>query len=169
MSRRRIDLVWSLQLVIFAVLVSLLFTATSVAAQDQGTGHPHTVTIRMKDFKFVPATVTVTPGDTVRWVNTTNTPHDVDFVGEPSGGQLASRDFPAIAAASRTVYDQKGPPPEVSPFLVSQGATYQLVIDPQYFPAGTYSYVCMPHQSFGMKGKIIVQGELPSSSVAENH
>ncbi len=168
MSRRQIDLIWSLQLVIGAALVALAITATSAAAQ-QDTGHPHTVTIQMENFKFVPSNVTVVPGDTVRWVNTTNTPHDVEFTNEPSGGRLSSRSFPTIMAASRTVFDAKGAPPKMSPFLVSQGATYQLVIDPAYFPAGTYSYECVPHQSFGMKGTIAVTGEPPSAVSAPNH
>ena len=168
MSRRQIDLLWSLQLVIAAVLVALVVTATGVEAQ-QDSRRPHTVTIKMENFKFVPSNITVVPGDTVRWVNTTNTPHDVEFENEPSGGQLSSRSFPTIMAATRTVFDAKGPPPRMSPFLVSQGATYQLVIDPAYFPTGTYSYLCVPHQSFGMTGTIVVAGESPSAVSTRNH
>jgi len=167
-SRRQIDLFWTLQLVIGAVLVALAITATSAAAQ-QDTRRPRTVTIKMENFKFVPSNVTVVPGDTVRWVNTTDTPHDVEFANEPAGGRLSSRSFPTIMAASRAAFDAKGPPPEMSPFLVSKGATYQLVIDPRYFPSGTYSYLCVPHQSFGMKGTIVVTGEEPAAVSAQNH
>lgn len=41
-------------------------------------------TVEMKDFKFVPETITVSKGDTVTWTNRDTARHDVTFNGESS-------------------------------------------------------------------------------------
>jgi len=85
---------------------------------------------------FEPATLTVKKGDVVRWVMADGTVmHNVSFTsaqGNPAGVTL----------------------PADSPYLTQAGQSYEAKIDA---PAGTYHYVCVPHQGMGMTGTITVQ------------
>lgn len=85
---------------------------------------------------FEPAQLTVKKGDVIRWVMADGTVmHNVSFTsaqGNPAGAQL----------------------PADSPYLTQQGQTYEAKIDAG---AGTYNYVCVPHQAMGMVGSITVQ------------
>jgi plastocyanin len=101
------------------------------------------VTVKMVDisatqFKFEPAEFSAGAGDTLRFVQSTATPHNVDFRTTPAGANLGAA--------------------KMGPFLVSSGQTYDLVIDAR-FPAGTYQFVCTPHEMMGMKGVLIVAGK----------
>ena len=57
-------------------LGSLLAVAT-VAPRSRAAAEPAQVTIAIRNFAFEPATLTVAPGTTVRWVNDDATPHTV--------------------------------------------------------------------------------------------
>jgi len=103
---------------------------------------PRTVIVRAVDvsttrYRFVPADVRVQLGDTVRWLQTATTPHNVEFKQIPSGANLGSQ--------------------RVGPYLVAPGQTYQLVVDGR-FAEGVYRYVCTPHAASGMVGTITVAG-----------
>ncbi len=110
---------------------------TGVLAADPGPGH--LVTVKMVKagaaYAFSPAEVTVQPGDTVRWIQDSDAPHNVQFDSSPKGAKLGGA--------------QSGP------FLTAAGQTYQLVIDGR-FPAGKYAYECTPHGTMGMKGTLVV-------------
>jgi len=93
------------------------------------------VEVSATSFKFQPAEVTVIPGDTVRFVQTSAMPHNVEFTKTPSGSKLGAT--------------------KVGPFLTAPNQTYDVVIDAR-FPAGQYRYICSPHVSLGMKGTISV-------------
>jgi plastocyanin len=86
---------------------------------------------------FEPANVTVKQGDVIRWVMADGSAaHNVSFSmaqGNPSG-------FSA---------------PADSPYLSASGQTFEVKVD--NWAAGTYNYVCVPHQGMGMKGTITVQ------------
>jgi plastocyanin len=85
--------------------------------------------------EFQPATITVKKGDVIRWTMADGTVmHNVSFAQADSN--------PAGFTA-----------PADSPFLTQAGQTYELKID---FAAGTYNYVCVPHEMMGMKGVITV-------------
>ncbi|HEX9105751.1 MAG TPA: plastocyanin/azurin family copper-binding protein [Longimicrobiales bacterium] len=86
-------------------------------------------------YHFAPAQVTVQQGDTVRWLESSGAPHNVQFDRWPKGAKLGSS--------------------QMGPLLTSKGATYQLVIDGR-FPAGTYAYECTPHGMLGMKAQLTV-------------
>ncbi len=125
-----------------ALLLGLLI-AVPVHA-DPGKGGK-LVVVRMVDqgggqYRFAPAAVTVQPGDTVRWLETSGAPHNVQFDRWPSGAKLGSA--------------------QAGPLLTSKGATYQLVIDGR-FPAGTYAYECLPHGMLGMKASLTVAPAAP--------
>lgn len=84
---------------------------------------------------FEPATLNVKRGDVVRWVMADGVVmHNVSFTQADSN------------PAGFT-------PPADSPFLTQEGQSYELKID---FPAGTYNYVCVPHEMTGMVGSLTV-------------
>ena len=87
------------------------------------------------EYKFEPANFTVVPGDTVRFTQTTATPHNVEFRAVPAGTNLGAA--------------------RMGPFLTTAGATYDVVIDAR-FATGAHDYVCTPHEAMGMKGTITV-------------
>lgn len=94
-----------------------------------------TVDISATSFAFDPADITVIPGDTVRFTQTTATPHNVEFRAVPAGTNLGAA--------------------RMGPFLTSAGATYDVVIDAR-FATGVHNYVCTPHEAMGMQGTIAV-------------
>ena len=63
-----------------AVLAALLTAAAPHASAEQTAPTAHRVEIRQ--FKFVPETLDVTPGDTVTWVNLDIVPHTVTAIDE---------------------------------------------------------------------------------------
>ncbi|MDS0300303.1 halocyanin domain-containing protein [Halogeometricum sp. S1BR25-6] len=79
-------------------------------------------------YGFSPAAVRVSPGTTVtfEWVSDT---HNVVPTAQPEGANW-----------------------EGHPEIVNEGATYTYTFD----TSGTYTYVCEPHRSMGMKGAIVV-------------
>src|SRR5689334_22784938 len=100
--------------VIFAVVLLAVGTVSSRAA---------TFVVRMSNFAFTPANLTVDVGDTVVWTNTVITGHDT-----VSQGVWASA-------------------------LLARGQTFSFTFN----NAGTFNYVCTPHISFGMTGRITVR------------
>lgn len=98
------------------------------------------VVIRMIDkstaeWRFEPEEVTVSPGDTVRWVQDDIVPHNVEFKETPKGAKLGEA--------------------MLGPFLLTRGDAYELVIDDR-FAAGSYPYVCTAHFALGQKGVLTV-------------
>jgi plastocyanin len=86
-------------------------------------------------YAFEPANVDVERGDTLRFVQSADTPHNVRFTKEPPGAKLGSA--------------------TTGPYLVAKGQTYDLVIDAR-FTAGSYTFVCDPHEMIGMRGSMTV-------------
>ncbi|MBW4468623.1 MAG: plastocyanin [Pegethrix bostrychoides GSE-TBD4-15B] len=117
----------SLTLTFFAavLVVGSLFMAASPASAE-------TYTVKMGAdngmLAFQPATVTVKPGDTVKWVNNKLPPHNIMFEGD----------------AANKSHDQ---------LMFSPGENYEVTFDKE----GTYSYYCSPHRGAGMAGKVIVE------------
>ncbi len=127
---------------ILAVTVALAAALPALAAGRPSTGTPtgHVVVVKMvkqggSDYRFSPAEITVQPGDTVRWIQDSDAPHNVQFDSWAKGAKLGSA--------------------QMGPFMTSPGQAYQLVIDAR-FPAGKYAYECTPHGAMGMKGTITV-------------
>ena len=94
-----------------------------------------TVEVSATSYRFEPAAVTVHPGDTVRFVQTSAMPHNVEFTKTATGSRLGAA--------------------RVGPFLTAPNQTYDVVIDTR-FPSGQYRYICTPHVSLGMRGAIFV-------------
>ena len=93
------------------------------------------VELSATSYRFQPATVTANPGDTVRFVQGSAMPHNVEFTKTPAGAQLGST--------------------KLGPYLTTSGQTYDVVIDTR-FPGGQYRYMCTPHFALGMLGVIVV-------------
>ena len=99
---------------------------------------PATV-VRMTEGKsFEPKTITVKPGDTVVWKNVSDMVHTVT-------------DIPAQAI---TAGDAALPPnaKEFDSGLIQPGKDYSHA----FTVPGTYKYFCVPHETVGMVGTVVV-------------
>ncbi|MDJ0632576.1 MAG: plastocyanin [Xenococcaceae cyanobacterium MO_188.B29] len=87
--------------------------------------------------QFEPSSVTIKPGDTVKWVNNKVAPHNVVFDSSKMDDSLATK------------ASHKG-------LFFSPGESYETTF-PADTPAGEYPFYCEPHRGAGMAGKVIVQ------------
>jgi plastocyanin len=115
--------------------------ALGVTAATPALAQGATVEVSMKQspkMLFVPASVNIKAGDTVKWTNPYNITHTVTF--DPAQAQTASD----VAL-----------PAGVAPFGsgdIEEDGTFS-----HTFPAkGTYKYVCKYHEAMGMVGTVIV-------------
>lgn len=127
------------------LLGTLVLSAPGLRAQEQvalrSADEPRVFAVSMVDksptqFVFEPSVITVEPGSIVRFVQQGVQPHNVEFKDGPRGARMPGA-------------------PTVGPFLITKGATYDIVI-PDDAAVGEYDIVCTPHAALGMKGKIIV-------------
>ncbi len=98
------------------------------------------------DRRFEPATITVSKGDTVSFSNDSEEPHSVTAYEEriPSDARYFSTgDLPSEDQARD----------DVSKTLVQKGDTFEVTLA----KPGVYAYFCIPHESQGMKGEIVVE------------
>ena len=118
---------------ILLVIASFVFTATSASAE--------TYTVKMGSdsgaLQFVPDTVTIKPGDTVKWVNNKMSPHNAVFDGTKIDGAIATK------------LSHKN-------LVFSPGEALESTF-PKDTPSGDYPYYCEPHRGAGMTGTIIVE------------
>lgn len=87
---------------------------------------------------FDPIGVSVAPGETVRWVNSSGTHSSTAY--EKSNAEAAVTRIPDGAAAWN------------STTLSKQEAAF----DHTFEANGTYDYFCIPHRSLGMVGRVVV-------------
>ena len=118
-----------------------VFLATAPAERLTGASGFETIVVKMvhkspSEFVFEPANITVRRGDIVRFVQTSTSPHNVEFRDVPEGTELNGS--------------------TVGPYLIQMGETYDVVIDAR-FTTGEHAYVCTPHQFKGMVGMITVE------------
>jgi plastocyanin len=132
--------------VLLAVTAALAVSAHALAAAAQSAGAlpatagSHLITVQLiespgSQYAFQPAAITAQRGDTVRFVQASGAPHDVDFKKMPKGAKITAG--------------------EAGPYLIDKGQSYNLVIDGR-FVDGTYEFVCDPHEGVGMKGTLVV-------------
>src|SRR2546421_5706521 len=95
---------------------------------------------------FEPATLTIAPGTTVRFINVSGGPHDIAFYAD------------SIPKGAADVL-KKGMPNQMmdlaSPFLQQPNEKYDVSFAGA--PAGTYKGYCLPHVALGMKVTITVK------------
>lgn len=122
---------------------------TQPAAQPAAQGTVHEVRMELTaegQYEYNPSTLTIKPGDTVRWINVSGGPHNVSFYADqiPSG----AADVLNAAMANR-MGNLSGQ------LLVAPNATYEVSFAGA--PAGEYHYFCTPHEALGMKATLTVQ------------
>ncbi len=95
---------------------------------------------------FVPATLTIAPGTTVRFINVSGGPHNIAFYGDsiPSGAAAVLN-----AGMANRMDNLSGP------FLTTPNENYDVSFVGA--PAGTYKGFCLPHVALGMKIAITVK------------
>ena len=115
----------------------LLVVASCFMAVDPA--QAETYTVKMGSDKgmlvFEPATLTVKPGDTVKWVNNKLSPHNAVF--DSKVGSIATQ-----------LSHKK--------LMFTAGESYETTF-PADTAAGVYPFYCEPHRGAGMGGKVIVQ------------
>jgi plastocyanin len=115
--------------------------ALGVTAATPALAQGATVEVSMKQspkMMFVPASVTIKAGDTVKWTNPYNITHTVTF--DPAQAQTAS-----------DVVLPAGVAPFGSGDIEEEGT-----FSHTFTAKGTYKYVCKYHEGMGMVGTVIV-------------
>lgn len=146
MSHRRRLLHLGLLILLVGVISAGCNSALESSAGTRGTD---SVTVRIKDFAFHPATITVAPGTRLVFVNEDPTPHNVV---QGAANQVASKSHKPLFASS-----------EIAP-----GDSWELVLD----EVGEYAFACTVagHNLMGMTGTIrVVEGAegLESDAIQE--
>jgi plastocyanin len=94
-------------------------------------------------YRFNPAQVTARPGDVLVFKVAGGPPHSIVF----EGAGLSETGRAALnGAMSRRSADLS------SPLLTTEGAEYRIVV-PAIAP-GTYSFFCLPHRAYDMRGEL---------------
>jgi plastocyanin len=128
-------------------------TASAQEGEGGGGGGGGTTTVDMTDaLVYDPAEIQVAPGTTVEWVNVGGIGHSVTMYEDsiPDGATYwASGGFDSEEAA-RSNYPDQGD--------VAGGES----VSHTFETLGEYEYMCIPHESAGMVGKVTVT-ENPSS------
>jgi plastocyanin len=121
----------------FTEMVATLGVAMATPALAEG----NTVEVSMKNSPkgvFVPASVTIKAGDTVKWTNPGVITHTVTF-------------DPAQAATASNVALPAG----VAPFG-SENMEEDATFSHTFTVKGTYKYICKMHEAMGMVGTVVV-------------
>ncbi|MFL5386626.1 MAG: plastocyanin/azurin family copper-binding protein [Longimicrobiaceae bacterium] len=108
--------------------------------------HEVKMTLSGTTARFDPATLTIRPGDRVRFVVVSGAPHNVSF--DPAKVPAGVRR--ALAAAMPNQMQ-----PLSGPLLLSAGDSYTISfagVEP-----GRYDFYCMPHVGMQMKGTVVVR------------
>ena len=121
--------------------------ALSSTAGCSALGGSDTPRVSMAEgFVFAPERLRVDRGTTVRWVNDSDVGHTVTAYddGLPEGATyFASGGFEGERAARN----------DVRGGLLDAGETYEHTFE----AVGRYEYVCIPHESSGMTGTVVVE------------
>ncbi len=118
----------------------------ATAAAVTGTTHEVRMIGDEKGYRFEPANLTVKQGDGVKFIMVSGGPHNVAF------------DEASLPAGAKDQLNANIPNPAAP--LSSQmymNPNEEVTISFANVAAGTYNYVCTPHQAMGMKGAITVQ------------
>lgn len=122
-------------------LFVLGLVAASAANHVAPTEAGKTIVVKMVDkslteYAFEPADIVVNRGDVVRFVQTSSTPHNVEFKELAAGTSLNGD--------------------RVGPYLTQPDEVYEVAIDDR-FAAGAHRFVCTPHEFMGMVGTLTVE------------
>ena len=95
---------------------------------------------------FDPKEITIDAGDTVTWINDSEESHTVTAFddGLPDGADYFDNGGSADEEAARDA---------ISDNLMEPDETYEFTFE----EPGTYRYLCIPHESEGMTGTVVVR------------
>ncbi|MDQ2667004.1 MAG: plastocyanin/azurin family copper-binding protein [Gemmatimonadota bacterium] len=116
------------------------------AAPATGTTHEVKMIGDASGYKFEPANTTVKQGDAVKFIMVSGGPHNVTFQNVTDPAAKAQLDANMSGAKMGEL---------MSPMMMAPNEAY--VISFAKVPAGTYNFICTPHQAMNMKGAITVQ------------
>jgi len=97
-------------------------------------------------YKFEPANTTIKQGDAVKFIMVSGGPHNVAFQNVTDAAAKSQLDANMQGAKMGELSSQ---------MLMAPNEAY--VVSFAKVPAGTYNFVCTPHQAMNMKGAITVQ------------
>lgn len=123
----------------------MLATALGVIAWDGEATRTAVHEIRMTS-RFVPGRTVARAGDTLRFINQSGGPHNIQFFADSipeEARALLERAMPGAKIA-----------PLSSPLLISENDTYDIAV-PALAP-GRYPFVCLPHSGSRMLGALEV-------------
>jgi plastocyanin len=136
-------------LTIFVATVVLL-AAHPAPAVRTGNAAGDTVTVQMigssAGYSFKPSMVRIKAGQSVKFVNVSGGPHNITF--DP-------QDIPDGAAPTLDADMPRQQAKLTGPLLANPDDAY--VITFKDAKPGAYKFYCLPHQSLGMQGTIIVE------------
>ncbi len=123
--------------------------AADTPAAEATVGAVHEVQMVLTDageYKYIPDALTIKVGDTVRWINASGGPHNVQFTaGEvPDGAEAVLNE--AMANRMGAMNGQ---------LLMAPNAVYEISFAGA--PVGEYAYVCTPHVMLGMIAALTVE------------
>ena len=123
------------------LLVVILVALVSCEGEPANTHAPS-----MANHRFTPETLTIAPGEAVRWVNDTDEAHTVTAVQDsiPAGADYFSSGGASDEDAAHDVIDAE---------LMDPGDVFEWTFE----EPGTYRYYCIPHRADGMEGTIVVE------------
>ncbi len=132
-----------------AVVTAGVAGSAAAISSSAGEATVHEVKMVLTDageYKYVPDELTIKAGDTVRWINVSGGPHNVQFKAGtvPEGAQ---------AVLNAAMADRMGE--MFGPFLMAPNAVYE--IDFTGAPTGEYPYVCTPHEMLGMVAALTIE------------
>lgn len=122
-----------------ALLMGVLGLLVVLPAAAQDTTH-----VRMVDWRFVPPSVEIQPGDVVCWTNRASNAHSV-----------AMDSTELVTGAAATYWPAGAEPWHIG--RLRQGETHCR----RFRVAGHYAYFCRPHGSTGMIGTLLVNSSSP--------
>jgi len=123
----------------FRVVMMLALLSVGGCAWSATTAVEQLVDVSIKNLKFVPQDLTVTPGTTIRWTNADSVDHDVT-----SGTAINGRQARGLAQT-------KFPDNQFASGLFSSSKSFSVTLD----KTGEYNYYCNIHPF--MTGKITVR------------
>jgi plastocyanin len=130
-----------------ALILALPFLMGAVACSD-GAGNATGDINMLNGHKFSPVDFTVKAGETITFSNASTEFHTVTAYQDslPEGAAYFS------SGGATSEEEARG---NVSAGLIKAGDTFTLTLS----TPGTYKYFCIPHESAGMKGTIVVGGK----------
>ena len=105
--------------------------------------------VGMTAVAFTPETITVEMGETVVWKNTSSRAHTVTAYEDPlpEGADFFATGGYDSEAAAREAWNDEGE----GVIATDQTFTHTFEVP------GTYPYVCLPHETGGMVGTVVVE------------